>query len=302
MEAIKRIHHISAIVGSAQENLDFYRNLLKLKLVKQTVNFDDPSVYHLYFSNQNYDLGTLITFFPWENAEPGKKGSGQVGRIAFRIPKGSLDFWKKRLTNNNVVVEEKPWFEYNALYFQDIHGLDLAMVESGEANDKPDIIGFHGAMLLSNDPIGSRDFLKDFMGLEDLTENEKAYRLQTVGMEKHDLVIENISHERGVWGPGTVHHIAWSLPDDDTELAWRDFLIQKDYHVTSVRDRKYFKSIYLRETGKVIFEFATDGPGMTVDEEFEFLGRELQLPHMYEKRREEITANLKPLEFKDEME
>lgn len=295
MKTIQHIHHISAIVGNVNENLHFYQNILKLRLVKQTVNFDDSSVYHLYFANQDAQAGTLITFFPWEQATSGQKGSGQVGRIAFRVPKGSLDYWKDRLVQFDISVASNTWLGRDALFFQDTHGLDLALVESNAISQAEDILGFHGAELLSSNPKGSKDLLKAFMGLQELSETDQFYYLKTLGELSHEIIIPKVTLERGTWGPGTVHHIAWNVENQEELTTYADFLKKQGYHATIERDRKYFKSIYLREAGHVIYEFATAGPGMTVDEEFENLGKNLQLPQQFEEKRAEILAALEPL-------
>ncbi|MGT2744491.1 VOC family protein [Streptococcus phocae subsp. phocae] len=295
METIQNIHHISAIIGNVHENLAFYRNILKLRLVKQTVNFDDPNVYHLYFANQAADNGTLITFFPWDGAEPGRKGSAQVGRIAFRVPKGALSFWKQQLQDHQVPFKETNWFQAPALFFQDLHSLDLALVESDDSHSDPAILGFHGAILLSNDYTASQQFLKHYMGLVDVDQDDNYLRLKTVGDLAHEILLPKTSFDRGSWGPGTGHHIAWNVADLDALKTYQKGFEADRFHVTVVRDRKYFQSIYLRESGKVIYEFATTGPGMAVDESIDQLGQHLQLPDMYESRRSEIVNNLDPL-------
>ncbi|EHI70858.1 VOC family protein [Streptococcus ictaluri] len=295
METIQHIHHITAIIGNVQENLNFYQKVLQLRLVKQTVNFDDPSVYHLYFANQKAEKGSLITFFPWEDRQAGQKVGGQVGRIAFRIPKGSLDFWKNRLTQHQVSIEEGHWFDSPALYFEDKHQLELALVESDDKADDTAILGFHGVILFSQDYQGSRDFMTIYMGLKEIDDNADYIRLRTLGDLAHDILLPKVNFLRGSWGPGTGHHIAWNVTDLDALKAYQADFQKENFHVTVVHDRKYFKSIYLKESGKVIFEFATQGPGMTVDEPLEKLGQALQLPKQLESLRDSITANLLPL-------
>ncbi|WP_159720899.1 VOC family protein [Streptococcus halichoeri] len=295
MEAIQHIHHISAIVGNVQENLDFYRQVLKLRLVKQTVNFDDPYTYHLYFANQDLDPGSLITFFPWENSKAGKKGSGQVGRIGFRVPKGSLTHWQQTLTEHQVAYTQELWAQQPALFFQDVHAVDLALVESTIEKDSPAILGFQGAYLHSHDYQASRQFVLNYMQLSEGHEGADYYSFVTRGPLKHQLIIPKVNEQRGLLGPGTVHHIAWNVADEVSLKEYKQTLEAENFNVTTIRNRKYFKSIYLRESGKIIFEFATAGPGMTVDEPFAELGQSLQLPAMYEERRQEILQHLKPL-------
>lgn len=295
METIRHIHHISAIVGDAQENLDFYRDILQLRLVKKTLNFDDPSVYHLYFANQEADSGTLITFFPWENHTPGQIGSGQGGRILFSIPSGTLPFWQERLTKFQVPFVTKDLFGASALFFQDRHQLELALVESTDQSQTSNILGFHGVFLHTHDFEGSYHFMKKVLGLVDTFENDDYYLLETIGPQKHIIYLPKHNETRGHMGPGTVHHIAWNVSDLESLKSWYDYLNQTNFNVTTIRNRKYFKSIYFREPGKVIFELATQGPGLTIDETKEELGKTLLIPPIYEKRREELIKHLKPL-------
>ncbi|WP_444811322.1 VOC family protein [Streptococcus canis] len=285
----------SAITGDPQETLDFYQQVLKLRLVKQTVNFDDPTTYHLYFANQKVEEGSLMTFFPWGNVSEGVKGSGQVGRIAFRVPKQRLDFWKQQLQDHNVPFEETQWFDAPALFFQDKHKLDLALVEGTDEKETPAILGFHGVVLLSSDDQASREFLTTLMELKEIDQNTSYRRFKTQGSLAHEILIPKQASPRGSWGPGTGHHIAWKVTDKDSLMTYQTELGRQGFHTTVIRDRKYFQSIYLREKGKVILEFATQGPGMTVDETMDQLGHTLQLPKRYETRRQEITDNLPPL-------
>lgn len=297
MEAIKRIHHITAIVGDPNENLKFYRDVLGLRLIKQTVNFDDPGVYHLYFGDYNDTPGTVITFFPWTNDNHGRKGSGQVGRIAFRVPKGSLDSWKEHLITQDIQVETTQLFGKPTLEFDDIHGLELAIVEGREIADNNEIVGFHGSVLLSSNPDGTKELLTELMGLNELAISGDNHHFETVGEEKHHIITSIPPQARGRFGIGTVHHIAWSVPDMDDLKAWQDKLMSSGFGVTEVRDRNYFNSIYLSEKGNVVFEFATDGPGFDVDEDKDSLGTSLKLPEQYEYRREEYETLLPKLDI-----
>ncbi|MGM8212201.1 VOC family protein [Virgibacillus sp. W0430] len=297
METIKRIHHITAIVGDPNENLKFYRDVLGLRLIKQTINFDDPSVYHLYFGDHNDSPGTVITFFPWTNNNYGKKGSGQVGRIAFRVPKGSMDDWKEHLKAQHIQVEMTQLFGDNTLEFVDAHGLELAIVEDGtEANNK-DILGFHGAVLLSGNPEGTKVLLTDLMGLKELDSADENHHFETIGEEKHHIVISIPPQPTGRFGIGTVHHIAWSVSGMDELKEWQSKLKKEGFGVTAVRDRNYFNSIYMGEKGNVVFEFATDGPGFFVDEDKELLGTALKLPEQYEQNRQEYETLLPELDI-----
>lgn len=295
MEPIRRIHHITAIVGDPNENLIFYRDVLGLRLIKQTVNFDDPGVYHLYFGDHNETPGTVITFFPWTNDNQGRKGSGQVGRIAFRIPKGSLNHWKTQLMEQNIDVTVTQLFGKDTLEFDDVHGLELAMVEGEARGDNHDIVGFHGSVLLSGDPAGTKELLTDMMGLKELDVRGDNHHYETVGAERHHIITTIPPRPLGRFGIGTVHHIAWSVPNLDTLKAWQTELMGAGFEVTEVRDRNYFNSIYTAEKGKVIFEFASDTPGFDVDEDKDSLGGALKLPEQYEHRRQEYERLLPKL-------
>jgi len=297
MEAIKKIHHITAIVGDPNENLRFYRDVLGLRLVKQTVNFDDSGVYHLYFGDHQDTPGTIITFFPWTNGNYGRKGSGQVGRIAFRVPKNSLDEWHNHLTKQNIKVEKTQLFNQDTLEFDDIHGLELAIVEGEETANDSNIISFHGAVLLSINPEGTEELLTGTMGLKKIESTNMHRHYETVGEEKHHIITSIPPQPRGNFGIGTVHHIAWSVPNLEALTNWQTTLQDEDYRVTEVRDRNYFKSIYLAEKGKVVFEFATDGPGFDLDEDKDSLGTALKLPEQYEYRREEYETLLPKLDI-----
>lgn len=297
MEPIKRIHHISAIVGDPNENLKFYRDILGLRLVKQTVNFDDPGVYHLYFANHHMTPGTIITFFPWTNNNYGVKGSGQVGRIAFRISKGSLNYWKEYLLTQNLQVEITQLFGKDTLEFDDIHGLELAMVEGESSAGHHDIIGFHGSVLLSEHPNATKKLLTNSMGLKEVDSNDQNIHVETVGEEKHHIITSVPPKPAGRFGIGTVHHIAWSVPDMDALKEWQNILFEENIGATVVKDRNYFNSVYSIEKGNIVFEFATDGPGFTRDEDIASLGTTLQLPKQYEQNRSAYETLLPKLDI-----
>lgn len=295
MKAINRIHHISAIVGNPKENVRFYETILGLRLVKQTVNFDDPETYHLYFGNEQAEPGTIMTFFPWNTASRGRVGSGQVGRIAFRIPKGSLGYWNERLTSFDISFEISQLFGKTTMEFTDTHDLAIALVEGDEEKDYPNIMGFHGAVLLSSQPKDTMRTLSDDLGLNLLLDENDFYRLETVGKERHQIIIPKQVLPKGRFGIGTVHHIAWSVPDDETHHMWQDYLYEKNYGVTEIKDRQYFHAIYFVEKGNIVFELATDAPGFTVDEPLEQLGEKLMLPPQYEHMRQYLETHLSPL-------
>lgn len=295
MEAIKRIHHISAIVGHPQTTLEFYRDVLGLKFVKRTVNFDDPGVYHLYFGDDDANPGTIITFFNWMNAHDGRVGSGQVGRIAFRIPKGTLDEWQTHLEKHHTHTRLTGLFNQPTLEFTDRHGLALALVEGDETKSTTKIIGFHGAVLLSNHPqLTANTLIKD-MGLVEAGSSDFYYHLKTIGSEKHHMLIPREPLRDGRWGVGSVHHIAWSVPDKVSHSQWQETLAKKGYAVTEIKERYYFDAFYLKEKGNVIFEYATDTPGFFIDETKKAAGSDLMLPPWYEANRLTYEKALPPL-------
>lgn len=294
---INGIHHISAIVGNVNEALDFYERILGLRLIKQTVNFDDPNTYHLYFSNANVEKGTVFTFFPWESKHIGRKGSGQVGRIAFFVGKGHLDYWKERLAAFGISVEEGKTFDRPSIDFTDQHALELSIVESDKLEDKPALLGFYGSEIWSFKPEASRTFFVEQLGFTFVKETDSHLVLQA-GDREHYVYIPKEAKERGAWGVGTVHHIAFSVKDSQHQQAIHDQLAAANYITTEVKDRKYFQAIYVREVGGVILEFATEGPGFTVDEDLAELGNHLMLPAHYESRRQEIIEKLIPIQRK----
>ncbi|ARJ13135.1 ring-cleaving dioxygenase [Staphylococcus lugdunensis] len=298
MESIQRIHHISAIVGNAQETYDFYTNILNLKLIKQTVNFEDIDTYHLYFSNEKVNSDMVLTFFNWPNQYRGRIGSGQIGRLAFRIPKDSMTSWEMHLNAHGVKTRQTQSFNQPTLEFEDIHGLTLAMVESDEEMKTNDIIGFHGVTMLSANPEATRQLLHNDLGLEHVQTTSDNVQFQTVGDIHHQVIIKNfVNPQRVRWGTGIFHHIAWAVPNNESQLEWRKYMVNKGFNVTDVKERFYFHAIYSKEPGHIIFEFATVGPGFTVDEDIDELGTALQLPPFYEARRHEIEAALTPLKL-----
>lgn len=291
MQGIQKIHHISAIVGDPQTTADFYRHVLGLRLIKKTVNFDDPHTYHLYFSTPSDDDGMVMTFFNWPNRYVGRIGSGQIGTIAFRIPKGSLAHWKATLAARRLDVTETTLFARPTLEFSDRHGLALALVESEEERATPAITGFHGAVLLSEDPLKTHITLQT-LGITAMHETDDMTRYTLASIERHELIIPHTPLARGRFGVGTVHHIAFYAEDETTQLAWQQNLMNRGFAVTEQKDRDYFKAIYFVEPGGVVFEIATAGPGFTVDEPAETLGSQLKLPNQYEHQRDEIMLHL----------
>ncbi|WP_010677855.1 ring-cleaving dioxygenase [Bacillus timonensis] len=301
------IHHITAIVGHPQENVDFYAGVLGLRLVKQTVNFDDPGTYHFYFGDDVGSPGSIITFFPWANAYQGKIGDGQVGVTTYVVPKGALSFWESRLTKFAISYQKIERFGEQFLQFTDTHGLQLELVEREEgANSKWEfgdiktdvaIKGFGGAILFSSQPVETENLLT-LMGLERIGEEEGYIRFKSEGDIGNIVDVKQIPGEKGKMGVGTVHHIAWRAKDDDDQLEWQQFIAKHGYGVTAVRDRNYFNAIYFREHGEILFEIATDPPGFGIDEDYEKMGSELKLPVQYEPHRQKIENVLLPFEVR----
>lgn len=292
MEPIQRIHHISATVGDPNQNLQFYRDVLGLRLVKKTVAFEDNGTYHLYFANEDADDSTIMTFFPLSNDLHSRVGAGQVRRIAFAILKGTLTNWKDQLGIHDVSSIEDSTFGAPALFFNDPHNLSIALVESETEKATQNILGFYGVELLSEKSDETLKQLLNKMGLNLLQVEDDYYHLEMVGTEKQKVLINRKMIKRGRLGIGTVHHIAWSIPDKSGLEEDKSFFEKEKSAVLAIRDRKYFESVYFKDPGQIIYELATVGPGLTVDEPFDQLGNTLMLPEQHEKHRDEIEAKL----------
>ncbi|CAM3787977.1 MULTISPECIES: ring-cleaving dioxygenase [Paenibacillus] len=303
------IHHITAIVGHPQENVDFYAGVLGLRLVKQTVNFDDPGTYHFYFGNEGGKPGTIITFFPWPDAYKGKIGSGQVGVTSYAIPKGAMSFWQNRLRKYDVSFAMSERFGETYLQFDDPHGLHLELVEreEGELNtwnfggvtSDVAIKGFGGATLFSMRPERTAELLEHVMGLEYVGQEGELARYRSSADIGNTIDLRLSRAGYGQLGVGTVHHIAWRAKDDEEQLRWQQYIADQGYQVTPVQDRNYFNAIYFREHGSILFEIATDPPGFAHDESHESMGKELKLPSQYEPHRSEIEKVLLPFEVRE---
>ena len=303
------IHHITAIVGHPQENVDFYAGVLGLRLVKKTVNFDDPGTYHLYFGNEGGKPGTIITFFPWADAYQGKIGDGQVGVTSYVVPKGAMGFWEKRLEKFNVPFTKTERFGEQYVTFDDPHGLHLEIVEreEGETNTwhfgdvTPDIAikGFGGATLLSKQPEKTAELLEKIMGLEQVGKEGDFIRFRSSSDIGNIIDLKVTTIGGGRMGVGTVHHIAWRAQDDQDQLDWKTYIEGYGYGVTPVQDRNYFNAIYFREHGEILFEIATDPPGFAHDESQETMGEKLMLPDQYESHRDQIERLVLPFEVRE---
>ena len=314
-QPISGIHHITAIASSATENLRFYEQVLGLRLVKQTVNFDDPYTYHLYYGDAQGSPGTVLTFFPWENLPGGRPGAGMVSAIAFAIERRSVDFWVRRLGGLGIRVQTGERFGEPVIRFADPDGLALELIGSGQLPPVADwrespvperhgIHGFHSATAIVNDLGQTRSVLTEAMALK-LHRKAGPRHRYVLGQERspghfYDVVVDPDA-KPGRSGGGTVHHIAFRAENDERQLYWQKILKDSGLAVTPVRDRKYFRSIYFHEPGGVLFEIATDTPGFTIDEAPDRLGSSLKLPGQFETLRQDIERQLPPLrgaEFK----
>ncbi|WP_059102958.1 ring-cleaving dioxygenase [Shouchella shacheensis] len=298
------IHHITAIVGDPQENVDFYAGVLGLRLVKKTINFDDPGTYHLYFGDDGGNPGTIMTFFPWPGAHQGRIGAGQVGTTAFAVPNGSMSFWEERLETFGVSYRVEERFGERSVTFTDTHGLQLALVEryEGKASEwsfngvspAEAIKGFAGAVLLTSQPEKTSELLEETMGFERVGEEGGYVRFRSKADIGNTVDVWQQAVARGALGVGTVHHIAYRANDDDDQLDWKQHVESAGYHVTPVQPRQYFNAIYFREHGEILFEIATDPPGFAHDESYETMGEALKLPDWYEPQRAKIEQILQP--------
>lgn len=308
MQKTTGIHHITAMVNDAQKNIDFYAGVLGLRLIKKTINFDRPEVYHLYFGNETGQPGTVITFFPWTKQLKGRVGTGQVGVISFIIPNNSIPFWENRLKKFKVKSFQTIRFGEKYLKFQDPDGIELELVERkegpinnwllGEIHSDNAIKGFGGAMLISAQPNKTADVLENVFGFECIGQEDDFLRFKSEAQLGNTIDIKLTPSVRGLMGAGTVHHIAWRAKDEEDLLRWRKLLQSKEYFPTEIRDRNYFKAVYFHEEGGILFEIATDEPGFTVDEPINQLGQKLMLPSWFEGKRKELEEILPPIEVR----
>jgi glyoxalase family protein len=301
------IHHITAIAGDPSRNLAFYTEILGLRLVKKTVNFDDPGTYHLYYGDDRGAPGTILTFFPWSHAKPGRRGSGEASQTAFAIPIASVSYWLNRLTERGIPhqVPTKRFGE-TVIALQDPDGMTLELVarDSGPAPAQAQggvptehaIRGFAGVTLWSTRPDTTGAVLS-VLGYEEGPREGDVTRWSTnaSGLATVIDVKDASAGPRHASGAGTVHHVAYRAASDADQAAMAKALSLRGLHPTEQRDRNYFRSIYFREPGGTLFEIATDDPGFAVDEPAESLGQSLKLPDWLEPRRAEIEAELPQL-------
>jgi glyoxalase family protein len=307
--AIAGFHHLTAIVGDPQQNIDFYTRVLGQRLVKQTVNFDDPGTYHLYYGDEVGTPGTIITFFPWPDAPRGRRGTGQVVDISFSIPATALDYWVDHLSQHGVAITGPTTrFDERVISFLDPHGLSLELVthqdaelrsgwQKGPISEAYAIRGFSSVTLAETHQEQTGAMLTEVLGFRLLQQEGNRFRYETgaggPGARVDVLSLPNQS--RGRIAVGTVHHVAWRTEDDEQQLNWRQYLLAHGSNVTPVQDRQYFHSIYFHEPGGVLFEIATDPPGFSIDEPVELLGTHLKLPAWLEPQRSQIESVLLPI-------
>ena len=303
------IHHITAIAGDPQANVDFYSGVLGLRLVKLTVNFDDPGTYHLYYGDGVGSPGTILTFFPWPKAPRGRHGTGQVTETAFAVPATSMAYWQNRLTQHGIPFTGPiPRMGDQVLSFADPDGMRIELVATATLNSgkayvngpvplESAIHGFHSATLSEEGYQKTAALLTGTMGFKLIAEEGNRFRY-AAGPEQPGAVIDvrcAPEESRGSVLVGTVHHIAWRVPNDEEQVEWLGEISRLGYNVSPVMDRKYFHSIYFREPGGVLFEMATDAPGFAVDEPAGQLGSKLVLPPWLEPSRAQLEATLPPL-------
>ena len=308
---IQGIHHITAIAGNAQRNYNFYTRVLGLRMVKRTVNFDDPGTYHFYYGNENGEPGTILTFFPWEGIVNGRAGTGMATGIGYSVPAGSLEFWADRFSANKVKqgpIAERLGETY--LPFEDPDGLKLELIVPKHADNRnawttkeisatAATKGFHGVTLTLKSIKPTAAILTDIFGYELKEQEGNRFRYVTPADVPASVVdlVEDPEGLRGLSGGGTNHHVAFRVPNEAVQAEFREKILSKGLHITPKINRDYFYSLYFREPGGVLFELATDNPGFTVDEPLAELGSQLKLPTQYEGMRKEIETSLPALQL-----
>jgi glyoxalase family protein len=305
-DRIMGLHHITAIAGDAQRNYDFYTKVLGLRLVKKTVNFDDPGTYHFYYGNETGQPGTILTFFPWTRVKPGTVGVGMAAEIGYSVPADSFAFWVDRFREQGVT--HKASFERVGelvLPFQDPDGLQLNLIVP-EKEDKRNawttpavgvnhaLKGFHSVVLLLREMKGTAQVLTEIFGYKLLKQEGNFYRFGTDAVAEASIVdiIEDPNGKPGIGAGGTNHHVAFRVKNEEILMRFREKIESRGFHITPKIDRNYFFSLYFREPGGVLFEIATDNPGFGVDEQTGELGTHLKLPQQYEPKRSVIEKIL----------
>lgn len=305
---ITGIHHVTALADDAQKNIDFYTGILGLRMVKKTINFDAPDVYHLYYGNEKGSPGTIMTFFPYQGIMQGRHGKGQMTVTSFSAPLKSLDYWTKRLKKFGI-PHTTPQQRFGGEVFislKDVHGLGLELVFNdddkrpgftyGQIPLEHAVKGFHGVTLSEDGYERTAAILMEAMDHQNISQEGNRFRYSASGLPGDIVDIDcTPGIARGLSGNGTIHHIAFATPNDATQLEARERLISKGLDVTPVLDRQYFHSIYFREPGGILFEVATNPPGFSIDESPDRLGEALKLPPWMEPNRDRIEKNLQPV-------
>ncbi|TDB60792.1 ring-cleaving dioxygenase [Arundinibacter roseus] len=302
---INGIHHVTSLASDAQRNVDFYVGILGLRMIKKTINFDAPDVYHLYYGDENGTPGSVLTFFPYAGLSRGRKGIGQLTYTAYSIPEASLSFWMDRLVSFGIPYAG-PYKRFDETYlrFEDFDGTGIELVanradvrpgwDNGKIPVEFSIRGFHTVSLNENNIDRTVSLLTNVMQHTLVAEEKDRFRFQAGagGSGSFVDVLFSPNEVRALQGAGSVHHVAFSTDSDETQLEIREQLLSSGYQPTEVLDRNYFHSIYYREPGGILFEIATNPPGFTIDEPQESLGSALKLPEWYEPRRAKIEAAL----------
>ncbi len=304
------LHHITALASDPQKNVDFYAGILGLRMVKKTINFDDPEVYHLYYGDESGSPGTIMTFFPYVGMPEGRKGKGQLTVTSFSIPENSIDYWLKRLEKFKVPFQDpqKRFEDEVFIYLEDNDGLGLELVANGRdvrpgfthgnIPSEHAIRGFYGITLSEEGYEKTAGLLTEQMDHVLIAEKGNRFRYSPSGMPGGFVdVLCNPDQLRGMSGAGTIHHVAFATQNDVTQVEAREKLAKLNFNVTPVIDREYFHSVYFREPGGVLFEIATLPPGFTVDEEPAHLGETIKLPPWQETNRKIIEGLLPPINF-----
>jgi glyoxalase family protein len=303
------IHHITAIAGEPKRHVAFYRDTLGLRLVKRTVNFDDPTTWHLYYGDELGSPGTALTFFVWDRLPKGRHGSGEPQEIGFKIPESALDFWRKRLSEKGIEARESTRFGEKALALADPDGHKLEIVAAEGAESLPGwsngsipakhaIRGFNGITLEVANPAPTGRVLTEVFGFEPAGTEGDRHRFVSRGAPLGTVVDLRVTPgmTRAAQGTGTVHHVAFRASGDEEEMEFRGRALKLGLQATDQVPRHYFRSVYFREPNGILFEIATDDPGFTVDEPRDQLGATLKLPAWYEAHRQEIEQKLPRLE------
>jgi glyoxalase family protein len=302
------IHHVTSITGDVQKCVDFYVGVLGLRFIKKSINQDVPDTYHIYFGDYTGTSGTAMTFFGWPSWPKRKAGSGQVTTVSFAVPQPSLDFWNSRLRKLGMNMSRASRFGTDAIVLTDPDGIELELVgmasddrwvpwKDSPVDEEHAIRGFHSVTMTVAEATATVDLLVKTMGFRKAAQDGRRTRFET-GQGGPDAILDVVESPEGSEGEesvGTVHHVAWRAADAGHQSEWREALVKAGRNVTPVIDRYYFKSIYFREPGGILFEIATDGPGFTIDEPAESLGTTLSLPPWFQVRRDTLDATLTPI-------